>query len=136
MHQNLLKICKDLHFNSQKLSFTTDPVTVEWTSTLQYSAPTLNLPDLSSLDWKYVDDLPEIRRGYDDLLWTIVNQTITNNPLDLSTPTSLYGSDYGYNTEALLYRGHFTATGAESMFYVETQGGTGFGSSVWLDSNT
>lgn len=128
------KSTTDLHFNSQKLSFTTDPVTGEWTSSLQYSAPTFNLPDLSSLDWKYVDDLPEIQPGYDDSLWTSADQTTTNNPRNLSTPTSLYGSDYGYNTGALLYRGHFTATGAESIFYVETQGGSGFGSSVWLNS--
>lgn len=46
------KATKDLHFNGQKLSFTTNPVTDEWTSTLNYSAPTVNLPDLSSLDWK------------------------------------------------------------------------------------
>lgn len=125
---------KDIYFNGQKLSFTTDIVTGEWASTLQYSPPTINLPDLSSLDWKYVDNLPKIQPDYDDSLWTSANKTTTNNPLDLSTPTSLYGSDYGYNTEALLYRVHFTATGDESMFYVETQGGTGFGSSVWLNS--
>ena len=47
---------KDLHFNGQKLSFTVDPVTGDWSSTLQYSAPKLSLPDLSSLAWKYVDD--------------------------------------------------------------------------------
>lgn len=128
------KSTKDLHFNSQKLPFTTDPITGEWTSTLNYSAPTLNLPDLSSLDWKCVDDLPEIQHRYDNSLWTNANQTTTNNPLNLSMPTSLYGSDYGYNTGALLFRGHFTATGDESMFYLETQGGTGFGSSVWLNS--
>jgi hypothetical protein len=56
----------DLYFNSQKLKFTTDPVTGEWSSTLEYAAPTINLPDLSTLDWKYLDDLPEIQSSYDD----------------------------------------------------------------------
>jgi hypothetical protein len=97
------KSTQDLHFNSQKLSFITDPLTGEWISTLQYSAPQLNLPDLSALDWKYVDDLPGIQPGYDDSLWTSADQTTTNNPRGLTTPTSLYGSDYGHNTGALLF---------------------------------
>lgn len=129
------KSLTDLYFNSQKLSFTTDSVTGEWTSTLQYSTPSLNLPDLANLDWKYLDGLPEIQPGYDDSLWTKADHTYTTNPeRGLTTPTSLYGSDYGYHTGALLFRGHFTSTGAESSFTVETQGGSGFGSSVWLDS--
>jgi hypothetical protein len=103
------------------LSFTKNPVTGEWTSTLEYSAPALNLPNLADLAWKYVDDLPETQPGYDDSLWTVANLTTTNNPSQLQTPTSFHGSDYGYNTGALIYRGHFTATGAESPFNVATQ---------------
>jgi hypothetical protein len=125
---------KDLHFNSQKLDFTVDPVTGDWSSTLQYTAPKLNLPDLSSLDWKYVDDLPEIQSTYDDSAWTVANHTTSNNPWGLQTPVSLYASDYGYNTGALIYRGHFVANGKESSFQVYTQGGSAYGSSVWLNS--
>ena len=125
---------KDLHFNSQKLDFTVDPVTGDWSSTLQYTAPKLNLPDLSSLDWKYVDDLPEIQSTYDDSAWTVANYTTSNNPWGLQTPVSLYASDYGYNTGALIYRGHFVANGKESSFQVYTQGGSAYGSSVWLNS--
>lgn len=125
---------KDLHFNSQKLDFTVDPVTGDWSSTLQYTAPTLNLPDLSSLDWKYVDDLPEIQSTYDDSAWTVANHTTSNNPWGLQTPVSLYASDYGYNTGVLIYRGHFVANGKESSFQVYTQGGSAYGSSVWLNS--
>ncbi len=124
---------KSLYFNGQMLSIKTNPVTGEWTSTLQYSAPVLDLPELSSLAWKYLDNLPEIQPSYDDSLWTVANQTTTNNPRQLQTPTSLYGSDYGYNTGALIYRGRFTAIGTESSLYVATQGGSGFGSSVWLN---
>lgn len=34
----------------------------------------------------------------------------------------------------LIYRGAFVATGDESTFYLRTQGGNAFGSSVWLDA--
>ena len=125
---------KDLHFNSVKLDFTTDPVTGEWSSTLTYTPPTLNIPDLSTLDWKYVDDLPEIQSSYDDSAWTVANHTTSNNPYTLRTPTSLYSCDYGYNTGVLIYRGHFVANGAETTFSVHTEGGSAYGSSVWIGS--
>ena len=126
---------KDLHFNSQKLSFTIDPVTGDWSSTLQYTAPKIDVPDLSTLSWKYVDNLPEIQPSYDDSAWTAANhQTSNNSVFALETPTSLFGSDYGYNTGVLIFRGHFVATGSESTFNVYTQGGSAYGSSVWLDS--
>jgi hypothetical protein len=125
---------KDLHFNSAKLDFTTDPVTGEWTSNLEYSEPKLDIPDLSTLDWKYLDNLPEIKSTYDDSAWTVADHNSTKNPNTLQTPTSLYSSDYGYNTGVLIYRGHFVATGNESTFKISTQGGSAFGSSVWLNS--
>lgn len=124
---------KDLHFNGNKLQFTVDSTTGEWTSTLEYTPPKFTLPDLSTLDWKYVDDLPEIQSSYDDSQWTVADHTTSNNPKALLTPTSLYSSDYGYNTGVLIYRGHFVATGKESSFSVWTQGGSAYGSSVWLN---
>ncbi|KAI9649964.1 hypothetical protein NHQ30_002549 [Ciborinia camelliae] len=42
--------------------------------------------------------------------------------------------DYGYNTGTLIFRGHFIATGNETTLYLSTQGGSAFGSSVWLNS--
>jgi hypothetical protein len=125
---------KDLHFNSVKLDFTIDPVTGEWSSTLEYTAPTINLPDLSTLDWKYLDDLPEIQSSYDDSAWTNADLTTSNNPTLLETPTSLYGSDYGYNVGVLVFRGHFVANGQESSFWVYTQGGSAYGTSAWIGS--
>jgi hypothetical protein len=126
---------KDLHFNSQKLSFTIDPVTGDWSSTLQYTAPKIDLPDLSTLSWKYLDNLPEIQPSYDDSAWTAANHATSNNSVfALETPTSLFGSDYGYNTGVLIFRGHFVATGSESTFNVYTQGGSAYGSSAWLNS--
>lgn len=46
---------------------------------------------------------------------------------------SLYGSDYGFNTGSLLFRGHFVAQGNESTISIKAQGGTAFGVSVWLN---
>ena len=126
---------KDLHFNGEKLSFTTDPITGEWASTLEYTPANISVPDLSALDWKYVDDLPEIQPSYDDSAWTAADHATTNNSVaPLKTPTSLYGSDYGYNTGVLIFRGHFVAAGNESSLHLSTQGGSAFGSSVWLNS--
>lgn len=50
-----------------------------------------------------------------------------------TTPTSLYGSDYGFHAGVLVYRGHFTATGKESTIFLETQGGQAFASSAWIN---
>ncbi|KAH8594370.1 glycoside hydrolase superfamily [Bisporella sp. PMI_857] len=125
---------KTLHFNSRKLQFKTDSITGEWTSTLSYDEPRIALPDLSALSWKYVDDLPEIQSSYDDSAWTVADHQTSNNPVyALKTPTSLFASDYGYHTGVLIYRGRFVANGNESSFYLNSQGGSGFGSSVWLN---
>lgn len=104
---------------------------------IDYKAPTVALPDLSKAKWSYIDSLPEIRGDYDDSAWPSANLKSTNNTYvgPLKTPVSLYASDYGFHTGALLYRGHFIATGAESRLYISTIGGSAFGSSVWLNSS-
>ena len=99
-----------------------------------FNAPRLSLPDLGSVTWKYLDSLPEIQSSYDDALWTHADHPKTLNPRKLETPTSLYGSDYGFNVGTLIFRGHFHATGKESTLFLETQGGTAFGHSVWLNN--
>lgn len=123
-----------LTFNGVSIPFTvTKSKTI--TASLKYSKPSLNLPDLSRVKWKYLDSLPEIQSTYSDSAWTAANLKKTYNTLrPLTTPTSLYGSDYGYHTGSLLFRGHFTATGVEKTLYLHTQGGSAFGSSVWLGS--
>ncbi|KAH7399870.1 glycoside hydrolase superfamily [Cadophora sp. MPI-SDFR-AT-0126] len=126
------KSATQLFFNGMKLSFKTNSVTGEWASSLEYNSPAVKLPDLSSLKWKYIDSLPEIQASYDDSKWTVADKKTTNNPTALATPTSLYASDYGYNTGALIYRGHFTATGKETTLNLTTQGGNAYGTSVWL----
>jgi hypothetical protein len=105
-----------------------------WETTISYTKPTITVPNLSKLDWMYVNSLPEIKSGYDDSQWVSADHTTTNNTIwALKTPTSLYGSDYGFNTGALLFRGHFTSLGTETSLYLSLQGGNAFGSSVWIN---
>lgn len=130
----------DIYFNGAKVSGVTS-AHGRLTATLAYSPPTIDLPDLSALAWKYIDSLPEVRADYDDAAWTAADRAnTTNNFRDawgtvfaLRTPTSLLAGDYGYHTGSLLYRGRFVAAGNESALHLETQGGSGFGHSVWLN---
>ena len=101
--------------------------------TITFNTPKLSLPSLSNLTWRYIDSLPEIQPAYDDSTWTDADLTVTGNPRNLTTPTSLYGSDYGYNTGNLLFRGHFITSGSESTLMLRVLGGLAFGYSVWLN---
>ena len=105
-----------------------------WVSSIEFSAPTINLPSLKGLDWKSLDTLPEIQPGYDDSAWTVADHETTNNTArSLHTPTSLYSSDYGFHAGYLIYRGRFVSKGNETSLFIHTQGGLAFGSSVWLN---
>lgn len=124
--------CSSLLFNGQELAIATNAYGVI-TGRIVYDAPAVSLPNLTDLEWKQVNSLPEIGSDYDDSAWPKAGIKKTQNPRKLSTPTSLYGSDYGFNTGNLLFRGHFNATGEESEFHIRTQGGAGYGASVFLD---
>ena len=102
---------------------------------ISFSAPHFELPDLSKLEWHYADSLPEVLPTYEDAAWTKASNTYTNNTQkrNLTTPTSLYSTDYGFNTGTLIYRTHFIANGNESILGVETQGGSAYGVSMWLN---
>jgi hypothetical protein len=124
-----------LLWNGESIPFKQDSSTGVVTATVDYKAPSFSIPDLSTVSWKVIDSLPEIQPGYDDSLWTSAYLTYSNNTArNLTTPRSLYSSDYGYHTGNLLYRGHFTATGNESSLYLATQGGSAYGHSIWLNS--
>lgn len=125
---------KNLVINGNKASVKVDKNGI-WSTSVKYTAPKLDIPSLKDLKWKSLDTLPEIQNSYDDSLWTVANHQSTNNSIGspLKIPTSLYGSDYGFHTGYLIYRGHFVANGDEKTFFVETQGGTAFGSSVWIN---
>ncbi|KAJ6510194.1 glycoside hydrolase family 35 protein [Mycena vitilis] len=119
-------------FNGAKLSLTKTrygTLTAQKTATL----PAVTLPNLSALKWKTADSLPETQPQYSDALWTVANHTTTANPTPANTTVVLYAGDYGFHTGNILWRAHFNATGAETGFAVEVQGGSAFGYSVWLD---
>jgi hypothetical protein len=106
------------------------------TSTIQYEVPDVVIPDLSTQQWYYLDSLPEIHGSYSDHRWTQADLKSTNNSIrNLTTPTSLYSSDYGFHAGTLVYRGHFNATGTEQNFTIEAKGGQAFGFSAWVNSH-
>ncbi|KAF2266782.1 hypothetical protein CC78DRAFT_107270 [Lojkania enalia] len=122
-----------LTFNGHEFDFKVDKNGIV-IANIDYPKPRLNIPHLDSLKWKYIDSLPELSSTYDDRSWTPADLPKTFNSLrKLTTPTSLYSSDYGYHTGTLLYRGHFTSTGAEKTLYISAQGGSAFGFSAYLN---
>ena len=122
-----------ISFNGERLTTSRSKIG-KLTATLNFQSPKLHLPDFTGPTWKYLDSLPEIQSSYDDSHWTALTHLTTNNPLNLTTPTSMYASDYGYHTGSLIYRGHFTANGNDSAFSATVVGGDGFGHSAWLNS--
>lgn len=124
-----------LNINGESTEFDQDQYGVV-TASVAFNPPSINIPSLSSLRWKYIDSLPEVQPDYDDSAWPDADLSYSNNTnFNLSTPTSLFGADYGFSTGVLIYRGHFTANGDESTVFIETQGGSAFGTSVWVNSD-
>lgn len=107
-----------------------------WSVSIPYDRPDIRLPSLGDLNWMYIDSLPEIQPTYDDSAWPAADRAMTNNTVvqPFLTPVSLYGSDYGFHTGALIYRGHFTAQGTETKISITTQGGDAYASAAWLGS--
>ncbi|KAF8467702.1 glycoside hydrolase superfamily [Kalaharituber pfeilii] len=79
--------------------------------------------------------LREIRGNYDDKEWTIAdrNPETSINHRKPTTRMSLYAGEYGYHTGAQIWRGHFTATDAESSFNISMRGGVAYPFAVYLD---
>ncbi|KAI9045309.1 glycoside hydrolase family 35 protein [Aspergillus affinis] len=124
--------CSGLTFNRKSVETSVENGRLK--GLLKYEAPGVALPNLAAAKWQYLDSLPELSSRYDDSSWTLCNHHSTKNPRRLTTPTSLYASDYGYHAGSILYRGHFVANGAESSFSLSSQGGYAFAHSVWLNS--
>jgi hypothetical protein len=103
--------------------------------TVAFSTPEIDIPNLEALPWKCTDTLPELRPSYDDSAWTDADHTETNNSYwPLTTPSVLWGSEYGYHAGSLILRGHFVATGNESVVHMNVSGGTAFAFSAWINS--
>ncbi|TFK27561.1 glycoside hydrolase family 35 protein [Coprinopsis marcescibilis] len=86
-------------------------------------------------DWKYRDSLPEIGGNFDDRSWRIANRTSTNTPYKpyYGDGRVLYGCDYGFCENIVLWRGHFTGTGNERSANLSINGGLAFAASLWLN---
>ena len=125
-----------LTFNNETIPFQDIGAGV-YSGTVDFHQPDFSLPDLSTtLTWKSLTNaLPEVIPLYNDSLWPVADLPYTNNTSirNLTTPTSLYSSDYGFHCGSLIYRGHFNGTGNESEVYLETQGGAAFAHSIWLN---
>ncbi|KAJ2913369.1 hypothetical protein MD484_g7048, partial [Candolleomyces efflorescens] len=93
----------------------------------------LEIPQITG--WKYRDSLPEAKRDFDDHSWTLANKTGTNIPYKpyYGDGRVLYGCDYGFCENVVLWRGHFRATGNERSVNLSINGGTAFAASVWLN---
>ncbi|KAK2061556.1 family 35 glycosyl hydrolase [Colletotrichum caudatum] len=122
-----------LEVNGRPLDHTTNNLT-NWVARPTLVDIPFTVPDLKTLNWTFLDSLPEIRPGYDDSAWPLANHASTNNTVaNLTTPVSLFASDYGFHAGTLVYRGYFTAAGTEDTLSIATQGGSTFASSVWLN---
>ncbi|GBE78934.1 Probable beta-galactosidase [Sparassis crispa] len=84
--------------------------------------------------WRYNNSLPEVLSNYSDAEWVVANHTTTNIPAMLyGDGRVLYGCDYGYCENAVLWRGHFEGTGSETSVNLTINGGTAFGATVYLN---
>ncbi|PSS38131.1 hypothetical protein PHLCEN_2v38 [Hermanssonia centrifuga] len=101
---------------------------------LKTHSSAIHIPTLSS--WKFKDSLPEVQPGFDDSTWVIADHTTTNitKPL-FGDGRVLYGCDYGFCENTVLWRGHFTATGLETSVNLTINGGTAFAASVWINNH-
>ncbi|CAG8902480.1 unnamed protein product [Penicillium egyptiacum] len=124
--------CSALIFNGKHVKTTVNGARLR--GVLEYESPMIRNPDLNVMDWHYIDSLPELGLAYNDSRWTQCDRKTSNNPRSLTTPTSLYASDYGYHAGSVLYRGYFVANGDESLLRLSTQGGFAYAHSVWLNS--
>ncbi|KAJ6585751.1 glycoside hydrolase family 35 protein [Mycena capillaripes] len=93
----------------------------------------VRIPQLEG--WRYANSLPEVGAAFDDAGWIVANHTRTNVPEKMSYGDGrvLYGCDYGFCENVVLWRGHFNASGAEKSVNLSINGGQAFAASVWLN---
>lgn len=86
-------------------------------------------------NWRYADSLPEISSGFSDANWTIADHTTTNIPFKpyYGDGRVLYGCDYEYCENIVLWRGHFNATENTQSVNLSINGGEAFAATVWVN---
>ncbi|KAF5386540.1 hypothetical protein D9757_005888 [Collybiopsis confluens] len=128
---------KSLTWNGESVSLS--PLSGTGSSTRAGHIPgtldSVRVPNLDDLDWKFNDSLPEVQGGFDDSDWAVANHTTTNIPFPMNYGDGriLYGCDYGFCENVVLWRGHFNATGQEKSVNLSVNGGAAFAASVWLN---
>ncbi|KAI0632367.1 glycoside hydrolase superfamily [Trametes polyzona] len=85
--------------------------------------------------WKYADSLPEVKPGFDDSKWVVADHTTTNitHKRMFGDGRILFGCDYGFCENHVIWRGHFKGTGAEKSVDLTINGGSSFAASVWIN---
>ncbi|MGW3344414.1 beta-galactosidase [Nonomuraea rubra] len=89
------------------------------------------LPELTG--WRARAEAPEAAPGFDDSRWTAADHTTTTSPHPPRTLPVLYADDYGFHYGNVWYRGHFTATGAETRIDLNAITGLRGNYLVWLN---
>jgi beta-galactosidase GanA len=91
----------------------------------------VRLPELTG--WRYRAEAPESAVNFDDSRWTTADRTTSTSPLPPKTLPVLYAGDYGFDYGHVWYRGHFTATGAETSVSLNAITGKNGIYQVWLN---
>jgi hypothetical protein len=135
-----IEIISGTHRRTPSLTWNGSPVKLKpsmqgsYKAIVEYDAPSISLPNLAHCEWRATDGLPEIQASYDDSQWIAATNRYTNSTArNLTAPVSTYAGDYGFYVGTFVYRGHFKATGKESTVSINTQGGTAYGHSVWIN---
>ncbi|PPQ64157.1 hypothetical protein CVT24_008792 [Panaeolus cyanescens] len=100
---------------------------------LRSAATSLTIPKLTG--WRFKDSLPEVQGSFDDSSWTVADKTKTNIPFKpyYGDGRVLYGCDYGFCENTVLWRGHFISNGNEKSVNLSINGGEAFAASVWAN---
>ncbi|TRM65792.1 glycoside hydrolase family 35 protein [Schizophyllum amplum] len=101
---------------------------------MKVRASDVELPSLEG--WKYKDSLPEVASDFDDASWVLANHTETNIPFKMRYGDGriLYGCDYGFCENIVLWRGHFTPQETQGLtMNLTINGGEAYAASVWLN---
>lgn len=122
-------------FNGAPVSVNSSASSSILVGTISTSIPDITIPELSG--WKFADSLPEASAEFDDGNWTIADHTTTNIPTKPAYGDGrvLYGCDYGFCENIVLWRGHFNATGSETSVNLSINGGHSFAASVFLNQH-
>ncbi|KIM73346.1 glycoside hydrolase family 35 protein [Piloderma croceum F 1598] len=116
---------------SADAAFTTSSMFVGWIQP-KTSVSFILPPKLDN--WKFANSLPGILENFSDASWTIANHTTTNIPYKpYYGDRVLYGCDYKFCENIVLWRGHFNATGNEKSVNLSINGGEAFAASVWVN---